>query len=83
MDGAHAPGQLSLEEVPELGADYFVANLHKWCLAPTAVAILWVSPHLPATAREQLHHPIVSHSFGQGIGAECAMLGEEQLSTNG
>jgi selenocysteine lyase/cysteine desulfurase len=32
VDGAHGPGQLDVaEEVPLMGADYYVANLHKVC----------------------------------------------------
>ena len=30
VDGAHGPGQLDVaDEVPDMGADYYVANLHK------------------------------------------------------
>jgi len=78
VDGAHAPGQLSLEVVPTLGADYYMANLHKWCFAPTAAAFLWVSPTAPL--RSSLHHPIVSHNYGMGLFAECAMLGTKDYS---
>jgi len=73
VDGAHAPGQVDLTAggllqltggpVGDRAADYYVANLHKWCFAPPTCAFLWVSPSAPS--RHLLHHPIVSHRYDE------------------
>jgi isopenicillin-N epimerase len=61
IDGAHAPGYLSLSvrELANAGASYFTGNLHKWVCGPKGSAVLWVSPELAE------HTPplIVSHGL--------------------
>jgi selenocysteine lyase/cysteine desulfurase len=71
---------LDLSCVPStLGADYYLGNLHKWCMAPVSVAVMWISPTAPS--RPHIHHPIVSHHFREGLGAEFAMLGTRDYSS--
>jgi selenocysteine lyase/cysteine desulfurase len=59
VDGAHVPGQLSLD-IPSLGVDYYCGNLHKWCYCPPAVAFLWLRD---SGQRDAAHHPVISHAY--------------------
>src|SRR5580693_8117733 len=43
VDAAHAPGQLR-DDIPALGADHWIGNLHKWAYTPRGSAILWSRP---------------------------------------
>ena len=43
VDAAHVPGMLPVR-VDQLGADFWVGNLHKWAFAPRGTALLAVAP---------------------------------------
>ncbi len=61
IDGAHAAGMLPVD-LGQLGADFWVGNLHKWLCAPKSSAVLYVAPHW----RQTLRPLIASHGFADG-----------------
>ena len=75
VDGAHAPGALALD-IPAIGADWYVGNLHKWAFAPRACAILWVAPG----RREALHPAVISWGLGNGLAQEFDWTGTRDPS---
>ncbi|MCW5729872.1 MAG: aminotransferase class V-fold PLP-dependent enzyme [Alphaproteobacteria bacterium] len=75
IDGAHAPGLLALD-VPALGADWYVGNLHKWAFAPRGTAALYVAE----AWRASLHPPGISHGYGQGFPLEFDWTGTRDFS---
>jgi isopenicillin-N epimerase len=75
VDGAHAPGQIALD-VPALGVDWYVANLHKWAFAARGTAVIWCTPERQAT----LHPVAISHYLGQGFAAEFDFSGTRDNS---
>jgi len=50
VDAAHAPGQLTTP-VAELGADFWIGNVHKWAFAARGTALLAVAPDWRARMR--------------------------------
>jgi isopenicillin-N epimerase len=74
-DAAHAPGMLALD-VPALGVDWYVANLHKWAHAPRSCGILWAPPARQAG----LHPPVISWGLDQGFRAEFDWVGTRDPS---
>lgn len=75
VDGAHAPGALPLE-LPALDADFYVANLHKWAMAPRSCGILWAAPERQA----KLHPVVISWGYGRGMSAEFDLVGTRDPS---
>ena len=75
VDGAHAPGQLALD-VPALGVDWYVGNLHKWAFAAKGTAVIWCAPE----RQPELHPTAISHALGQGFTAEFDYTGTRDNS---
>jgi isopenicillin-N epimerase len=62
LDGAHAIGQIPLA-LDELGADWYVTNMHKWLYAPRGAAML----HAAAGAAPLTRPVLTSHYIGMGF----------------
>jgi isopenicillin-N epimerase len=75
IDGAHAPGQIALD-VPALGVDWYVGNLHKWVFAAKGAAVIWCAPE----RQPDLHPTAISHALGQGFTAEFDYTGTRDNS---
>jgi isopenicillin-N epimerase len=76
-DAAHAPGQIPID-IASLGADWYVANLHKWMWTPRSSGILWASPERQADLRPT----VISWGLDKGFKAEFDMLGTRDPSAH-
>jgi isopenicillin-N epimerase len=75
VDGAHVPGQLPLN-VSTIGADFYIANLHKWAMAPRSSAFMVVSPD----QQSMIHPPVISWGLGTGFLREFDWVGTRDPS---
>src|SRR5262245_19868684 len=75
IDGAHAPGMLTLD-IERLDAAYYAGNLHKWVSAPSGAAFLWVRPD----KQRGLHPNTISHFYDQGLHAEFEWQGTRDIT---
>ena len=76
-DGAHAPGAIPLD-IPSLGVDWYIANLHKWMWVPRSSGILWTSPE----RKFDLHPAVISWGLDQGFTAEFDLPGTRDPSAH-
>ncbi|OIW17454.1 hypothetical protein TanjilG_22566 [Lupinus angustifolius] len=76
VDGAHAIGSLRID-VNEIGADFYVSNLYKWFFSPPSVAFLYCRD---SRSLRDVHHPVVSHEYGNGLPVESAWVGARDYS---
>lgn len=75
VDGAHGPGALEFA-IPDLGADWYTGNLHKWAMAPISSGVLWARPE----RQRDLHPPAISWGYGLGLAAEFDLQGTRDPS---
>ncbi|KAA8545311.1 hypothetical protein F0562_020095 [Nyssa sinensis] len=76
VDAAHAIGCTEVD-MKEIGADFYTSNLHKWFFCPPAVAFLYCRK---SDEQSDLHHPVVSHEYGNGLAVESAWIGTRDYS---
>lgn len=75
VDAAHAIGSIQVD-VEDIGADFYTSNLHKWFFCPPAIAFLYSrNPEV-----SDLHHPVVSHEYGNGLAIESSWIGTRDYS---
>lgn len=76
VDGAHAIGNVDID-VKDIGADSYTSNLHKWFFCPPSVAFLYCKK---SEKLKNLHHPVVSHEYGNGLPIESSWIGTRDYS---
>ncbi|KAF5739952.1 L-cysteine desulfhydrase-like [Tripterygium wilfordii] len=76
VDAAHGIGCTDVD-MQEIGADFYTSNLHKWFFCPPSVAFLYCRK---AQKGFDLHHPVVSHEYGNGLAIESAWIGTRDYS---
>ncbi|WOL06703.1 hypothetical protein Cni_G15437 [Canna indica] len=77
VDGAHSIGNIEVD-VEDIGADFYTSNLHKWLFCPPSVAVLHA--RLSSVAARRLHHPVVSHEYGNGLPLESGWIGNRDYT---
>lgn len=85
IDGAHAIGCLKVD-MEEIGADFYTSNLHKWLFCPPSVAFLYCRKRRKKEGvveedDDDVHHPVVSHEYGNGLPVESAWIGTRDYSS--
>ncbi|KAJ4900637.1 hypothetical protein Rs2_14588 [Raphanus sativus] len=78
VDAAHGIGCVDVD-MKEIGADFYASNLHKWFFAPPSVAFLYCK-RSGGGGGSNLHHPVVSHEYGNGLAVESTWVGTRDYS---
>ncbi|PON43234.1 Glycine dehydrogenase (decarboxylating) [Parasponia andersonii] len=77
VDAAHALGTVPVD-VKEIGADFYVSNLHKWFFCPPSVAFFYCRK---SALTSQIHHPVIIHEYGNGLPLESSWIGTRDYSS--
>ncbi|OVA16630.1 Aminotransferase [Macleaya cordata] len=77
VDGAHSIGSIEVN-VKEIGADFYTSNFHKWLFCPPSAAFLYCKK---SNIQSELHHPVVSDKYGNGLALESAWIGTRDYSS--
>ncbi|XP_010455023.1 PREDICTED: probable L-cysteine desulfhydrase, chloroplastic [Camelina sativa] len=77
VDAAHGIGCVDVD-MKEIGADFYTSNLHKWFFAPPSVAFLYCRKS--SSGARDLHHPVVSDEYGNGLAVESSWVGTRDYS---
>ncbi|KAK8713290.1 hypothetical protein V6N13_148511 [Hibiscus sabdariffa] len=77
VNAAHAIGSIKVD-VEEVGADFYVSNLHKWFFCLAFVAFLYCKK---SNSSSDLHHPVVSHEYGNGLPIKSAWIRTRDYSS--
>jgi isopenicillin-N epimerase len=75
VDGAHAPGSVLLD-VDAIDADFYTANLHKWCCAPAGAGFIVVAPR----RRHSFRSAIIGSHWDEGFPAGAEWWGTSDYS---
>ncbi|KAL9662570.1 hypothetical protein QQ045_027403 [Rhodiola kirilowii] len=78
VDAAHSIGCVDVD-MKEIGADFYTSSLHKWFFCPPSVAFLYCRKS--AVNNSNLHHPVVSHEYGNGLAVESTWIGTRDYSS--
>ncbi|XP_051144871.1 probable L-cysteine desulfhydrase, chloroplastic [Andrographis paniculata] len=76
IDGAHAIGNIEID-VNDIGADFYTSNLHKWLFCPPSASFLYCKK---SNKLSNLHHPVVSLEYGNGLAMESSWVGTRDYS---
>jgi selenocysteine lyase/cysteine desulfurase len=79
VDAAHGIGCVDVD-VRDIGADFYTSNLHKWFFCPPSIAFLYCRKRGEEGNGGDLHHPVVSHEYGNGLAVESAWIGTRDYS---
>uniref|UniRef100_A0A2N9EI97 Aminotransferase class V domain-containing protein n=1 Tax=Fagus sylvatica TaxID=28930 RepID=A0A2N9EI97_FAGSY len=76
VDAAHGIGCTDVD-MQDIGADFYTSNLHKWFFCPPSIAFLYCRK---SPGCLDLHHPVVSHEYGNGLAIESGWIGTRDYS---